>query len=386
MSEPSLMPPAPSLPPAQEPDDPRTAPATRSTGSPGQWELVAGAHEEFLHRLTDAHQTYLQVEGARGRAARSMLVTGASGVVGVELVEQARRRGWHVVGCSARGGNGSVAWRMGEAEPPAELRRPWTVIVHAAARPRFDLPPDEARAANVGPLLALAPLVSPRTHLVHVSTAYATGLTGGVESADPGDFRNSYEWSKAEAERVASERYGPLTIVRPSIVIGRRSDGAVARFAGPYLLALAFGSGLLREIAGDPAALIDVVPVCAVAECLLDLAEAPRPDTTRVETVGLGGRAPTLAELVNASVAAADRWLVEHGAEPLPEIPIVPITTAHEAGPLAPLLPYLSVREPLPVSRPVTPSPRTTEVCVRWALENVPGLTKAVTAKEPNNR
>src|SRR5215207_3516390 len=125
-----------------------------------------------------------------------MLVTGATGVVGSELVGSARRAGWEALGCSARGGSGgAVAWRMGAEPAPGALRREWDVVVHAAARPRWNLDPATAQESNVLPVAALEQVVGPRTHLVHVSTAYATGLRGDAGSPELADYRNSYEWS-----------------------------------------------------------------------------------------------------------------------------------------------------------------------------------------------
>ncbi|WP_165975279.1 SDR family oxidoreductase [Actinomadura rubrisoli] len=305
-----------------------------------------------------------------------MLVTGASGVVGAELMERARRRGWDAVGCSAGGGNASVAWPMGDTAPPPALRRPWSVIVHAAARPRFDLPPETARRANVRPLTALAPLMSSQTHLIHISTAYATGWTGSIESTDLADYRNTYEYSKAEAERVARSRYAPLTIVRPSIVVGRRSDGAVARLSGPYILPRVFAAGLVTDIAGDASAFIDLVPVCDVAECVLDIAGTPPPPDVRVETIGLGVNAPRLEEVVTLVTGAANRWLAERSAPALPRFEIVPVQERHRTSVLAPLLPYLTITRPLPITRHIEPVTPLVETLVRWVLENDPELAR----------
>jgi nucleoside-diphosphate-sugar epimerase len=56
----------------------------------------------------------------------------------------------------------------------------------------------------------------------------AAGVRAWALAEQPGDYRNHYEWSKAAAERLVRERYGDVTIVRPPLVVGRRSDGTVA--------------------------------------------------------------------------------------------------------------------------------------------------------------
>jgi nucleoside-diphosphate-sugar epimerase len=81
-----------------------------------------------------------------------------------------------------------------------------------------------------------------RAPLFHVSTAYAAPLLDGVvrEALPPLDasFRNRYEWSKQEAERLVEEyrqHYQvPAFIFRPSIIIGHSVTGRATRFSGYY--------------------------------------------------------------------------------------------------------------------------------------------------------
>ena len=60
-------------------------------------------------------------------------------------------------------------------------------------------------------------------------------------------FRNAYEETKAEAEKLAraAMKKLPITIVRPSIIVGDSQTGEVSRLDGPYLLinAIVHGSG-----------------------------------------------------------------------------------------------------------------------------------------------
>ncbi|WP_159074305.1 SDR family oxidoreductase [Streptomyces dioscori] len=339
----------------------------------------------------------------------TMLITGATGVVGAELAEQARAAGWQVTGCSARGGTGATAWRMGEAPAPPELAGPWDVIVNAAARPRWNLPAARATAANVAPVGALAPLVGPRTHVIHVSTAYVTGLRGTAGSQNPDDFRNSYEWSKAAAEREAVDRYG-ATVVRPPLVIGRRSDGAVSRFTGLYSLIRSCVTGLLPAVVGDGEAFVETVTSCDVAACVLDLARdgrggrdgpvgpvGPVGRDGRDGRVGLGGSAGqpvvlgtgedacSVKELVEVQFRTLNTWRAARGCGPL-EIPTIvtpeqwdrfylpfarPHLTArqlHAVELLSAFIPYMSTHEPIGVTRRVPPVGPALRTCVEaWA-------------------
>ncbi|MFE1802423.1 SDR family oxidoreductase [Streptomyces sp. NPDC059517] len=327
----------------------------------------------------------------------TMLITGATGVVGAELAEQARESGWQVTGCSARGGTGVTAWRMGEAPAPPELTGPWDVIVNAAARPRWNLPTARATAANVAPVGALAPLVGPRTHVIHVSTAYVTGLRGSAGSERPDDYRNSYEWSKAAAEREAVERYG-ATVVRPPLVIGRRSDGAVSRFTGLYSLIRSCVTGLLPAVVGDGEAFVETVTSCDVAACVLDLARDGRDGRDGCEgrdgrdgsggqpvVLGTGEEACSVKELVEVEFGTLNTWRAARGCGPLETPTIVtpeqwdrfylpfarPHLTARQLRAvelLSAFIPYMSTHEPIGVTRRVPPVRPALRTCVRaWA-------------------
>ena len=108
-------------------------------------------------------------------------------------------------------------------------------VIHAAASVSFDLPLQEAREINVqgtGRMLELAGRVGGLRRFAYVSTAYVAGTHEGTFSEadlDVGQgFRNSYERSKHEAESLVRAHAGrlPVTILRPSIVVGDRRSGA----------------------------------------------------------------------------------------------------------------------------------------------------------------
>ena len=106
-------------------------------------------------------------------------------------------------------------------------------IIHCAASVSFTLGDEESRAINVDGtrrVLELARLCADRgglEYLMHVSTAYVAGDHSGRFREDDLDlgqtFRNAYERSKFEAERLVREHRSelPVQIVRPSIVVGR---------------------------------------------------------------------------------------------------------------------------------------------------------------------
>jgi nucleoside-diphosphate-sugar epimerase len=66
----------------------------------------------------------------------------------------------------------------------------------------------------------------------YVSTAYVAGKTDGPVPEDgliAEDFNNSYERSKFEAEKLVRGSGIPFTIYRPSIIVGRLSDGKIRK-------------------------------------------------------------------------------------------------------------------------------------------------------------
>lgn len=334
---------------------------------------------------------------------RTMLVTGATGVVGRDLVETARRAGWDVVGCSARGAagpggsGGTVAWRMGVDPAPAVLRREWDVVVHAAARPRWNLPDATAYEANVVPVRALDEVVGADTHVVHVSTSYATGLRGDTASTDPADYRNSYEWSKAAAERVVRGRWPDATVVRPPLVVGRRDTGAVARFNGLYSIVRAAVAGMLPVFVAETGALCDVVSCCDVTACLLEAAGAGPTPGGRTDVQGRAGASATIKEVIDAMFLGLNRWRAAQGGSHFSTPSLVTPDQWHRfylpfARPhmtqrqrhftdlLAEFLPYMAITEPVEVNWPVAPVLDCVELSIfRWA-EAFPRLAMATPA------
>ncbi len=252
---------------------------------------------------------------------RAILVTGATGLVGTELIDQLRSRdATEVVGVSRRGSPTDpnvVAWDMTLEPPPPPLQRKWDAIVNAAANTRWTMSPEEATMANVGSVSALEPLVSADTHVIHVSTAYALGLREDTDSANLGDYRNTYEWSKARAERQARESFTDVTVVRPPLIIGRRSDGRAARFSGMYTMVRGVIVGTVPAVVANPDALFDAIPVNELCWLLADLAEDPAGGSRAVLTIAAGAGAPTVKEAIIAVVGSLNRWRKQHDRRPL---------------------------------------------------------------------
>jgi thioester reductase-like protein len=158
-------------------------------------------------------------------------------------------------------------------------------VVHCAASVSFTLELEDARRINVEGTREILRLASDaREHgsldrFVHVSTAYVAGERGGRARERQGDvgqgFRNTYERTKLEAERLVHDSGLPSAILRPSVIVGDSVTGWTPSFNVIYWPLQAFARGLFDPIPGDADAPIDIVPVDVVADALLELLRGP---------------------------------------------------------------------------------------------------------------
>jgi long-chain acyl-CoA synthetase len=185
-------------------------------------------------------------------------------------------------------------------------------VIHCAASISFTLPLDEARATNVAGtrrVLDLARELPRLQRLVHVSTAYVSGRSPSrFTEHDVGgsDFRNTYEMTKLEAEvAVAAASELPVTVVRPSIVVGESDSGWTSAFNVLYWPLQAFARGLLTSVPADPDGIVDMVPVDYVAEVIERAAFDP--DLSGRFHAVAGESAISVAELIREVCLQLDR-------------------------------------------------------------------------------
>lgn len=161
-------------------------------------------------------------------------------------------------------------------------------LIHGAASTEWTLPLEEAEAVNVAGVKAIAALAADAARrpgavrLVHISTAYVAGRRDGrilpTELPGPaGPFNNTYEQTKAMAERYLRERMGeiPVTIVRPSIVVGDSATGRTFNFNVIYFPIKLLHRGVLPVVPGRKTTRLDIVPVDYVSDALLALGRDP---------------------------------------------------------------------------------------------------------------
>jgi thioester reductase-like protein len=138
----------------------------------------------------------------------------------------------------------------------------------------------------------------------YVSTCYVAGKRTGVilesELEHDAGFRNFYEETKylAEIEVEKLKSTLPVTIFRPSVVVGDSRDGATAKYDGIYYLInyLRRAPSLLRLVnVGNQDVRLNLVPVDFVVEGIAALA---RDKESIGKTVALADPAPlTTAEI-----------------------------------------------------------------------------------------
>lgn len=164
-------------------------------------------------------------------------------------------------------------------------------IIHCAASVRFDLDLEEAQHINVTGTSHVLDLARAAANdggfrcMHHVSTAYVAGSRNGLVDADyvpqdsAGNFRNTYERTKARAERMLREqRDVEVAIYRPSIVGGHTLTGHTDNWNVLYAPMRMIAKGQLPLMPHAGLSLVDSVGVNYVARGLVHLAQSERGD------------------------------------------------------------------------------------------------------------
>lgn len=171
-------------------------------------------------------------------------------------------------------------------ETYAQVQRDCSHIIHCAGKVRMNLPLEDARSAAVASarnVVALARACPRLEKIEFVSTVGVGGRMSGTVPESwidtPRTFHNTYEQSKAEAEdliRAEVERGLPLTVHRPSMVVGEASSGKVIHFQIFYYLCEFLSGGRTRGF--TPAlgeARLDIIPADYVGRALAWASTAP---------------------------------------------------------------------------------------------------------------
>lgn len=242
-----------------------------------------------------------------------IFLTGASGVLGVEVATRLARQGNSVVALmhdkpTLQSNDGSIltihqgldsiapgrisairgditAPNLGMTTADAHrLSACVDLIVHAAAIIDFNRPREVYQSVNLGGTQQVIAFAKAGRRgpipLVYVSTAYVCGERHGPiaeHELDVGQrFGNHYEESKFQAE-VAVRRQAaaglPVAIARPSIVVGDSQTGQIREFKHLYVVLRLVTEGKLRALPASYDATLDLVPVDYVAEGVVGMVE-----------------------------------------------------------------------------------------------------------------
>ena len=272
-------------------------------------------------------------------------ITGATGFVGREFIRQLLNQGVQPgnITVLVRAGRSDssqqrfinalsdiVAWNMLKSIHVIEgdvtedrfslSRKCWhqlefvTHIVHMAALTRFDADLATARRHNVEGVRTIIKLAkaaaknSTLKYWAHVSTAYVAGSRTDKVSPDDldygGQFRNAYEQSKYEAEQLLAPLKAnfPLTIFRPSIIVGRSDTGVAGNCNTVYWAIRRYLSGQ-RKVYANADTPLDLVPVDYVVNAICKLIQNPQ---SVGKTIVLAGGDRTTVSLAEFATCIAD--------------------------------------------------------------------------------
>jgi thioester reductase-like protein len=266
-----------------------------------------------------------------------VLLTGATGFVGRELLARYLDRDDRSVHALVRASDDAEAAARLPRHPrlsawAADIERPGlgldahradelaervSTVVHCAASVSFSLGLDQSRSANVEGTRRMVELAERCAELgdglerfSYVSTAYVAGAHRGLfdeSSLDVGQsFRNPYELSKFEAERLVRERAAglPAQVLRPSIVVGDSRTGWTSSFNVLYPPLRAFARGAIPALPARRSAPVDVVPVDYVADSIHELVDRGGDGTYHLVA---GRNATTVGRLIALAARRFDR-------------------------------------------------------------------------------
>jgi nucleoside-diphosphate-sugar epimerase len=216
---------------------------------------------------------------APGGARRTILLTGASGVVGNALLQ--RLRGFDVVCLVHRSpvSGPNVTIVPGDITKPlfglaerayTELAAEVDAVIHCAAVTDFNRADGSLEATNIaGTEHVAAFAAAAEAVLYHVSTAFVHTTVDG----ERGRTAIGYASSKAAAEEAVRSSGVPHVILRPSVVIGDSVTGEIAGFQGLHRVAAGIFAGIVPMIPFDAGWPIDFVPADVVADSIACVVE-----------------------------------------------------------------------------------------------------------------
>jgi long-chain acyl-CoA synthetase len=189
-----------------------------------------------------------------------------------------------------------------------ELAEKTTHIIHTAADWRF-LPLEELRKTNVqGTANVIAFAKEAKSHhlerLSHVSTAYVAGAaTGSIpedQLTDVYGFFTNYERSKYEGEQLVQNAKTelPISVFRPSMVVGHSKTGAIKTFNTFYFPLRLYLTGKMRIMPVSRSLKINIVPVDYVAKVIAKLTFEPKAEGLTLHVLAPNDSQPNIGDVI----------------------------------------------------------------------------------------
>ena len=215
------------------------------------------------------------------------------------------------------------------------LQRHVEVVIHAAANTRFAVPVGELREVNVEGtrrVLELAQECAQLRQFLLVSTACVAGKRTDIVceqlEESTGDFINTYEQTKWEAERLTAAAALPVRIARLGTCIGGERTGYVHRFGAIHQSIKWLTRGLLPMLPAADGSLVDLIATDVAARWLARAVARPVTDLD-VCHVAAGSRAIPVVQLIAAAVSHL-RTTVSGWADGQIEAPVIVDTATFE--------------------------------------------------------
>ncbi|WP_062218101.1 SDR family oxidoreductase [Streptomyces sp. NBRC 109706] len=224
------------------------------------------------------------------QAPRTVLLTGASGVVGRSLLREWRRRpdggGLRLLPASHHADVPEApdrtvtldltADRLGlDADSYAALADEVDVVIHSAGLTEWGLPAERYEPINVAGTRRIVEFAERAGAAVHfMSTAFVAALDDGApKPLSEGNVCRNYISSKRAAEQVLADSWLPHTVFRPTNLVGDSVDGWTAQPQIVQLMSAWIGRGRAPYIPAHPGIRMDFVPQDLLSKAVLTAIE-----------------------------------------------------------------------------------------------------------------
>ena len=263
-------------------------------------------------------------------AEGTVLVTGATGLLGTEVVAQLLETTNSLIYALVRAESEEIAERrlralwwgndtltnaigkrvhpiIGDITKPLESQKmDITHVIHCAAETGLQKSHEELWNINVDGtrhVIRMAELLPYLQRFTYVSTAYVAGTQSGRITEDaplPTQFYSQYEQSKAEAEKIVRSSTLPYIICRPGMIVGNSKTGRTRNFNTVYYVLKLMLQGKLRVLPVSSMQTVNVIPVDYVAQQVTNLTFSPEAEGRTFHLTAPADSLPQVGDLVES--------------------------------------------------------------------------------------